>query len=58
MFAQTILVCVSGFSPKDSMMEKETKDYDVPQKALLDYPDVFADVINALLYGGEPVVKR
>ena len=40
------------------MMEKETKDYDVPQKALLDYPDVFADVINALLYGGEPVVKR
>ncbi|MCM1191181.1 MAG: Rpn family recombination-promoting nuclease/putative transposase [Acetatifactor muris] len=32
--------------------------YDIPQKELESYPDVFADIINALVYGGEQVVER
>ncbi len=30
--------------------------YDIPQKELESYPDVFADIVNALVYGGEQVV--
>lgn len=30
---------------------------DLTQKNLEDYPDVFADIINALLYGGQPMVR-
>lgn len=31
--------------------------YDIPQKDLESYPDVFADILNALVYGGEQVVN-
>ncbi|MCM1541795.1 MAG: Rpn family recombination-promoting nuclease/putative transposase [Blautia sp.] len=30
--------------------------HDIPQKELESYPDVFADILNALVYGGEQVV--
>ena len=30
---------------------------DLTQKNLEFYPDVFADIINALLYGGKPVLQ-
>ncbi|MCM1542860.1 MAG: Rpn family recombination-promoting nuclease/putative transposase [Blautia sp.] len=30
--------------------------YDIPQKELESYPDVFADILNALVYGGERVI--
>ena len=38
-------------------MGGEQKDYDIPEKELEDYPDVFADIINALVYQGDAVVK-
>lgn len=31
--------------------------YDIPQKELESYPDVFADILNALVYRGEQVVN-
>lgn len=45
-------------------MEKEQAEgrasgagrFDLPQKELEAYPDVFADIINALVYGGEQIV--
>lgn len=33
------------------------KDYDTQEKELEDYPDVFADIINALIYQGEQKVR-
>ncbi|MCM1216739.1 MAG: Rpn family recombination-promoting nuclease/putative transposase [Lachnospiraceae bacterium] len=38
--------------PQDS----QQGGYDIPQKELESYPDVFADILNALVYGGEQVV--
>ncbi len=38
-------------------MEGEQKDYDIPEKELEDYPDVFADIINALVCQGDEIVK-
>ena len=31
---------------------------DITEKLLEDYPDVFADIINVLIFHGEPVVKE
>ena len=31
---------------------------DIVEKMLEDYPDVFADIINVLIFHGEPVVRR
>lgn len=36
---------------------EERKDYDIPEKELEDYPDVFADIINVLIYQGSDIVK-
>ena len=30
---------------------------DIAEKILEDYPDVFADIVNGLLFNGEPVIK-
>lgn len=37
-------------------MTDRPKDYDTPEKELEDYPDVFADIINAFVYAGRQVV--
>ncbi len=46
-------------------MEKETtiwaekqKDYDIPEKELEEYPDVFADIVKAFVYKGQKVVSE
>lgn len=36
---------------------EKRKDYDISEKELEDYPDVFADIINALVYQGSDIVK-
>ena len=36
---------------------EEQKDYDNPEKELEDYPDVFADIINALVYQRADILK-
>ncbi len=36
---------------------EEQKDYDNPEKELEDYPDVFADIINVLVYQGADILR-
>lgn len=38
-------------------MTDRPKDYDTPEKELEDYPDVFADIINAFVYAGRQIVR-
>ena len=37
--------------------KKQRKQKDLVEKTLLDYNDVFADIVNAVLFHGEPVIR-
>ncbi len=40
-----------------SVQEEERKNYDILEKDLEDYPDVFSDIINVFVYQGEKVLN-
>ena len=47
---------IDGTVTKTEKRTKEYADYDVAEKEFESYPDVFADIVNALIYDGEQVV--
>ncbi len=40
-----------------SVQEEKWKDYDILEKELKDYPDVFSDIIDVFVYQGEKVLN-
>jgi len=60
-----IFILPLPFGKGGKWMEKEAtiragkqKDYDILEKELEEYPDVFADIVNAFVYKGEKVVNE